>query len=258
MDAPVGLFDSGFGGLTVMRELVRILPSEDMVYLGDTANLPYGNKSPEVVLRLARQNAAFLIKQKIKLLVIPCHTACCHALESLYKEFPIPIIGVIEPGLRLIKDFKRVAILATQSTVESGLYQKKIREQNPRAFVLAKACPLFVPLIEEGFHEHSFTKKIAKHYLGELKGKVDAALLACTHYPLIRAILEEEIGPKVKLIEPALECAILVKEILTKEGLLKFQTSKPSYRFFCSDDPKKFQKFGFPFFGSSIEDIEKK
>lgn len=241
-----------------MRELIRALPFEDMVYLGDTANLPYGNKSPEIVLHLARQNAAYLMALGVKLLVVPCHTACCHALESLKKEFPIPIIGVIEPGLCLIKEFERVAVLATQSTIESGLYQKKIREQNPRAFVLAKACPLFVPLIEEGFHEHSFTKEIARHYLEELRGKVDVALLACTHYPLIRAILEEEIGPNVRLIEPALDCAIFVKETLTKANLLNPQINKPSYRFFCSDDPRKFQKLGLPFFGSSIENIEKK
>lgn len=258
MSAPIGLFDSGFGGLTVMRELIRILPFENMIYLGDTANLPYGNKSPEVVLHLARQNAAFLMAQGIKLLVIPCHTACCHAIEVLKKEFPIPIIGVIEPGLRLIKDFERVAILATNSTIESGLYQKKIREQNPKAVVFAKPCPLFVPLIEEGFHEHPFAKVIAQHYLEGLKGKIDAALLACTHYPLIRTILEEEIGSKVKLIEPAFECALFVKEVLTKTNQLKSQINKPMYRFFCSDDPKKFRKLGFPFFGFPLENVEKK
>lgn len=258
MSAPIGLFDSGFGGLTVMRELIRILPFEDMIYLGDTANLPYGNKSPEVILHLARQNAAFLIAQGVKLLVIPCHTACCHALEILKREFPIPIIGVIEPGLRLIQDFERVAILATNSTIESGLYQKKIREQNPKTVVFAKPCPLFVPLIEEGFHEHPFAREIAKHYLEELQGKIDAALLACTHYPLMRAILEKEIGPKVKLIEPASECALFVKGVLAKTNQLNSQTNKPMYRFFCSDDPKKFQNLGFAFFGSSIENIEKK
>lgn len=257
MNAPIGIFDSGFGGLTVMRELVRVLPFENVIYLGDTANLPYGNKSPEVVLRLARQNVAFLVAQGVKLLVIACHTACCHALEVLKREFPIPIIGVVEPGLRLVKDFERIAVLATHSTIESELYQKKIKEQNPKAVVFAKACPLFVPLIEEGFHEHPFARVIVKHYLEELRGNIDAALLACTHYPLMRAILEEEIGPKAKLIEPALECAFLVKEVLAKGNQLNAQVGKPLYCFFCSDDPKKFQKLGKPFFGFPLENVEK-
>lgn len=258
MEAPIGLFDSGFGGLTVMRELIRLLPHEHLIYLGDTANLPYGNKSPETVALCAKKNAAFLMDQGIKLLVIPCHTACCHALEILKKELPIPIVDVIKPGLDLVKGCQRIAILGTTSTIESGIYQQRIYKQNPGASIFAKACPLFVPLIEEGFHEHGSAKLIAQYYLEELKGKIDAALLACTHYPLIRKILEEEMGPSVALLEPAVECARLVKEILTQQKKLNLQKEKPRYQFFSTDDPKKFRTFGKLFLDAPIENIEKK
>lgn len=257
MEAPIGLFDSGFGGLTVMKELVKLLPNEHLIYLGDTANLPYGNKSPETVIRCARANAAFLMERGIKLLIIPCHTACCHALEILSKELPIPVVGVIEPGLKLIREFKRVAILGTSSTIQSGLYQNELRKLNPNVEIFAKACPLFVPLIEEGFHEHITAKLIAGHYLEELKGKIDAALLACTHYPLLRGILEAELG-NAALIEPAGPCAQIVKEILIRKNQLRTEKENPVYQFFASDDPEKFRSFGKLFFGNAIEKVEKK
>ncbi|MBX7067086.1 MAG: glutamate racemase [Parachlamydiales bacterium] len=257
MEAPIGLFDSGFGGLTVMKEIVKLLPNENLIYLGDTANLPYGNKSPETVIRCARANAAFLLERGIKLLIIPCHTACCHALEILKQELPIPIVGVIEPGLQLVHNFRRIAILGTTSTIESGLYQTQIRKQNSNVEIFAKACPLFVPLIEEGFHEHITAKLIAQHYLDELKGKIDAALLACTHYPLLRKVLDEELGANVALIEPAVGCAQIVKKILVEKNQLRIQKEKPHYQFFASDDPEKFRKFGKLFFGTVIEKVEK-
>lgn len=257
MSASIGLFDSGFGGLTVMKELVRLLPQENLIYLGDTAHLPYGNKSPETVIRCARKNAAFLMDQGVKLLMIPCHTACCHALALLQKELPIPVIGVIEPGLALAKQFQRIAILGTTSTIESGLYQNLLKRQNPNAVVLSKACPLFVPLIEEGFFNHEAATLIARAYLEEFKGQIDAALLACTHYPLLHPIIQKELGKDIVLIEPATDCARLAKEILSAQNNLNLQKTKPTYQFYATDDPEKFKKFGKVFFGTSLEKVEK-
>jgi glutamate racemase len=250
---PIGLFDSGFGGLTVMREVAKILPHEHLIYFGDTAHLPYGNKSPEAILRLAKQNAAFLLSKEIKLLMIPCHTACCHALTALQKELPIPVIGVIESGLELVKHLDRVAILGTTSTIESQMYQSLIQAQNPRAFIYAQACPLFVPLIEEGFCNHPAMSLAAESYLNPLIGKVDAVLLACTHYPLARQTLSQLLGPNIQLLEPAEKCALQVKDYLSKVDLLNPQTEKPIYEFYVSDDPAKFRKLGEIFLGYPIE-----
>lgn len=257
MDAPIGLFDSGFGGLTVMKELVKSLPNEHFIYLGDTANLPYGNKSPETVIRYVQANVAFLMEKGIKILVIPCHTACCHAFEILKDILTIPVVGVIEPLLQPVQNFQRIAILGTASTIESGIYQNQIRKQNPSAEIFARACPLFVPIIEEGFHDHLCAELMARHYLADLKGKVDAALLACTHYPLLRNVLQKELGMNVQLIEPSIGCVQSVKRILIEKKLLRSLKEKPEYQFFVTDDPDKFKKFGKLFFGSVIEKVEK-
>lgn len=257
-ESPIGLFDSGFGGLTVMREVVRLLPHENLIYLGDTAHLPYGNKSPEVVLQYALENAAFLLQKGIKLLMIPCHTACSHALETLQKTFPVPIIGVIQPGLELLRGARSIGVIGTTSTIGSGIYQSLIRKQIPHAQIHAKACPLFVPLIEEGFHSHASATLIAESYLAPLKGQIDTALLACTHYPLIRSIVQQALGPKVRLIEPAQRCAALASEYLTEKALLNPQTGKPTYEFYVTDDPEKFRRLGQLFFGAEIEKVEKK
>lgn len=253
MDRPIGLFDSGFGGLTVMREVARMLPRENLIYLGDTARLPYGNKSPQAVLQFALENGSFLMKKNIKLLLIPCHTACSHALESLQNELPIPVIGVIQPGVELVKPFHRIAVLGTTGTIEAGIYQSLIRKQNPQATIYAKACPLFVPLIEEGFYDHASAGLIAHSYLGPLKGQVDAVLLACTHYPLIRSTLQKVLGPAVPLLEPASLCVALAREVLFKAGLLNMQKKKPIYKFFVTDDPTKFSRHGKIFFGADID-----
>jgi glutamate racemase len=256
--APIGLFDSGFGGLTVMREVARLLPDENLIYLGDTAHLPYGNKSPQTVLQYALENASFLLAMGIKLLMIPCHTACSHALPTLQKSLPIPVIGVIQPGLDLLKGTQRIAILGTTSTIDSGIYQSLLQEQNPKAQIFAQACPLFVPLIEEGFHLHTSATLIADSYLHKLKGKIDVALLACTHYPLIRNVLQQALGSDVKLIEPAEQCAIAAREALADANLLNPGGEKPLYQFYATDDPEKFRCFGEIFLGSKIERVERK
>jgi glutamate racemase len=258
---PIGLFDSGFGGLTVMKEVARHLPAENLIYFGDTAHLPYGNKSPETVLQYALENASFLLEKNIKILIIPCHTACCHALKALQEKLPIPVIGVTEPGIELLKQSThswRVAILGTTSTINSGIYQSLILQQNPKATLFPIACPLFVPLVEEGLFQHQAARLIAEHYLQTLKDKqIDSALLACTHYPLLRPILEETLGPTVTLIEPAEICALQARELLAKANLLNLQTQRPRYEFFASDDPDKFRRFGPLFFGSEIARVNR-
>lgn len=257
MDRPIGLFDSGFGGLTVMKEFIRLLPHEDLIYLGDTARLPYGNKSPQTVLQFALENASFLLEQKIKMLIIPCHTACSHGLEILQKTLPIPVLGMIQPGLELLPRGSNIAVLGTTSTIESGIYQTLIKEINPTAKIFAQACPLFVPLIEEGFYNHLSASLIAESYLRPLKGKVDTVLLACTHYPLIKTTLQKILGPQVKLVEPAERCALQAYDILSKANLLNPQRKKPHYQFFVSDDPEKFRKLGQVFLGMPIETVVK-
>ena len=241
-----------------MKEVSRLLPNEDLIYLGDTANLPYGNKSPQTVLQFSLENARFLLQKNIKLLVIACHTASSHALEVIQSQMPIPVIGVVIPGLELIKTYKRIAILATTSTIESGIYQSLIRKQNPKAQIFPVACPLFVPLIEEGFADHPSALLIAEKYLSPLKGTIDAALLACTHYPLMRATIQKALGDNVILIEPARQCALQVHKYLSARALFNDQTTEPRYEFYASDDPEKFRKFGEMFLSSTIERVEKK
>lgn len=255
MMRPIGLFDSGLGGLSVMKELIRKLPYENMVYFGDSAHLPFGNKSKETILSTSLECSRFLMDQDIKLLVIACHTACSYALESIQEMLPIPVIGVIDPGIAEIEQFERVAILATTGTIQSGVYQSKIR---PETKVTPIACPLFVPLVEEGFHNHPAAKMIAESYLLSIVGKVDAALLGCTHYPFLKETLQSVLGSDIKLIEPAKSCAETVSKYLLVKNLLNRQTTNPHYQFFTSDDPKKFQMHGEFFLGSTIENVEKK
>jgi glutamate racemase len=254
MNRPIGLFDSGFGGLTVMKELTRLLPNENIIYLGDTAHLPYGDKSPETVLQYALDNSSFLLEKNIKLLMIPCHTACCHALEVLQQKLSIKVIGVIEAGIHLIQKFDRIAILGTTSTIESGIYQKEISKKNPKAKIIALPCPLFVPLVEEGFHNHPAAHLIAESYLSPIKGEIDAALLACTHYPLIRPLIQTILGPTVTLVEPALACAEEAKRYLIEHNLLNDQKQAPTYQFYATDNPQKFCRLGKIFLGSEIQE----
>jgi glutamate racemase len=255
--SPIGLFDSGFGGLTVLKEVCRELPSEDIIYLGDTAHLPYGNKSPEKIQQLAVENGEFLMQLGIKLLIVACHTACSHALPLLQKTLPIPVIGVIEPGIEELLTATRsrqVAVLGTASTIDSRIYQTKLSEQQANLEILAIACPLFVPLIEEGFHETKAAELIARTYLKPVQEKAcDAVLLACTHYPLIRPLLRQILGPSVSLIEPAKRCAAQTRQWLEKNDLLHPTPHIAHKTFYTTDAPTKFQSLGSAFLGQAIE-----
>jgi glutamate racemase len=252
---PIGIFDSGFGGLTVMKEVAKLLPCENIIYIGDTARLPYGTKSAETVLQYSLEIADILYKKGCKLLIVACNTACSHSLEALSQLLSIPVIGVIQPGAELIQDKTRVAVLATSGTIRSGVYQNLIQSFAPNSTIYPVACPLFVPLIEEGYGETHAAYLIAESYLSSLKGKIDAALLGCTHYPLMRQTIQRVLGSEVHLIEPASACAEKAKKVLTQTGLLSTQ-EKPLYQFFATDDPEKFCRLGQSFFGAHLSHCE--
>lgn len=259
-NASIGIFDSGVGGLSIMREIIRLLPQENLIYLGDTARVPYGNKSPKTILHYSIENASFLLEQNIKLLVIACHTACAYALESLQSYLPIPIIGVIMPGFENLMKATRnhsVAILGTTPTIASGIYQKLILKVKEDAKIHSVACPLFVPLIEEGFSDHVMIELAAKEYLTELsKTPIDAALLACTHYPLIYDIIKKTLPEKVTVVDPSAECAEKVALHLTESKQLAQRKTPSKYQFYVSDNPEKFKRLAEKFLKIPVPHVE--
>jgi len=259
--APIGIIDSGVGGLTVMNALRTILPYEDIVYFGDTGRVPYGGKSGETILRYSLENASFLMQQKVKLLVIACHTISCYALEELQKTFPIPIVGMVEPSVaQAVQSTKngKISIAGTRATIASQIYQSQIRRHLPAAEILSFSCPLFVPLVEEGYIDHPMTELAIREYLRPLKTEnVQSLILACTHYPLLRAQLQKELGPSVELIDPGVHCAQAVKKILEENNLLNLSSCPPAYRFFVSDDPEKFRLLGKTFLNYPIDHVKK-
>ncbi len=258
-ESSIGVFDSGFGGLTVMKAIRHALPHENIIYFGDTARVPYGSKSPETIFRYTVENSDFLIEQGIKVLVIACHTACSIALNEIQQMFDIPIIGVLAPGVEeVVKHTKtgQIAILGTRATISSGVYQEEITKQIPHADIMAISCPLFVPLVEEGYVEHPVTETIIQEYLRPLRHKtIDTLLLACTHYPLLKNLIQKELGENVILIDPATSCADNIKELLVQKDLENPQKQSPNYQFYVTDDPEKFRLLGKNFLSYPIEYI---
>ena len=215
---PIGVFDSGVGGLTVAREVMRQLPDENIVYFGDTARVPYGSKSKDNIIRYCRQIIRFLLTKDVKAIVIACNTATALALDVVQKEFELPIIGVIEPGARaavMESRNKNIGVIGTEATISSQMYTKVIQGMDPEMKVYGKPCPLFVPLVEEGFKKHQVTDEIIDYYLASLKqSDIDALILGCTHYPLLRSKIKEYVGEKITLVNPAYETALDLKRIL--------------------------------------------
>ena len=248
-NAPVGVFDSGVGGLTVAREIMRNLPSEKIVYFGDTARVPYGSKSKDTVIRYSSQIVHFLREQNVKAIVIACNTASAFALEAVQDKLDIPVIGVIEAGARVAAEEtknKRVGVIGTVGTVGSGIHESYLKRLDPKITVIGKACPLFVPLVEEGWLHDPVTVEVASRYLQELKDEqVDTLILGCTHYPLIRSTIQEVMGEKVRLVNPAYETALELKSLLTKMDLLSSgeQQAEFPYRFYVSDLADEFKEF---------------
>ena len=247
-NAPVGVFDSGVGGLTVAREIMRNLPSEKIVYFGDTARVPYGSKSKDTVIRYSSQIVHFLREQNVKAIVIACNTASAFALEAVQDKL-IPVLGVIEAGARVAAEEtknKRVGVIGTVGTVGSGIHESYLKRLDPEITVIGKACPLFVPLVEEGWLHDPVTVEVASRYLQELKDEqVDTLILGCTHYPLIRSTIQEVMGEKVRLVNPAYETALELKSLLTKMDILSTgeQQAEFPYRFYVSDLADEFKEF---------------
>ena len=253
----IGVFDSGIGGLTVVRALVQALPRERIVYFGDTARLPYGSKSKETVIKFSIQNVEFLLEHKVKMVVAACNTSSAHALDELEKRFPMPFIGVIAPGAaaaaRATRN-NRIGVIGTSGTIASGAYERAIRKAKPRALVYGQACPLFVPLAEEGWHEGPVAEMVAGEYLRPLKETgVDSLVLGCTHYPVLAGVLRKVMGEGVKLVDSATETARATQRLLEEKGLSNPSDEKPHHTFFVSDRPLKFSEIAERFLGEPLE-----
>ena len=256
---PIGIFDSGMGGLTVLREVISRLPYENVVYLGDTARVPYGIRSQSTVVRYSDQNADFLIGEGIKALVVACNTVSAVGIEQLKNRLSIPVIGVLEPGaLKATKTTRtgKIGVIGTEATINSGAYQRVLKDMYHDVFVVAKACPLFVPLVEEGWTDEKITKDVIRKYLKSFKRhRIDTLVLGCTHYPLLKSSINKYMGDDVKLVDSAIETAKVTKRVLKTEGILKTDTNKGKRSFYVTDSPDRFKEVGEMFLDKDINDI---
>ena len=254
------MFDSGIGGLTVVREMISQLPNESIIYFGDTARVPYGPKSPDTVLRYSREITSYLKGEGVKALVIACNTATAHALPALRREFDLPIVGVIEPGARAaaaVTRTKKVGVIGTAGTIKSRAYEKEIRKLIPDVDLTAQACALFVPLVEEGWVDTEPTRAIARNYLAPMvSAQVDTLVLGCTHYPLMKTVIGNVVGREVRLIDSAQETAREAGAILRANRMENETANEARYRFIASDAPDTFLTLGQRFLGSAIDRVE--
>jgi glutamate racemase len=260
MSGAIGVFDSGVGGLTVVKELVRQLPYEDIVYFGDTARVPYGIKSKETVIRFSIENILFLLKQEVKLICVACNTVSSVALPVIKRHFRVPIVGVIIPGVReavYATGNKRIGVIGTRGTIKSRTYEKEIKQLDPAIKIITQACPLFVPFVEEGWLNGKVVLAVAKNYLQPLKeARADTVILGCTHYPLLKPVIKKVLGNQVKLIDSAKQVAMEVKKILASEGLLN-KGRKGKCKFYVSDNPEWFSALAKRFLGKTIKDARR-
>lgn len=260
-DRPIGVFDSGVGGLTVLKEIVRDLPHENTIYLGDTARVPYGIRSPETVMRYSFENTQFLSSKDIKLLVVACNTASSISLDAIKERISIPVIGVIAPGakaaVKATKN-KKIGVIGTEATIRSNSYTKAMKGIDAGIEVFGFPCPLFVPLVEEGWVEGEIASLIARKYLDSLKDKgIDTIVLGCTHYPLLKRVIADVMGAEVSLIDSAVETSQEIKIILDTHGLNNGQKKAAVREFFVTDSTERFLKVGEHFLGQKIEHLEK-
>jgi glutamate racemase len=255
----IGVFDSGIGGLTVLKEIIRLLPDEDTIYLGDTARVPYGTKSSETVTHYAIENSSFLIEKGLKILVVACNTASAFSLTELKTIFPLPMIGVIEPGVRKaveVSGTKRIGVIGTEGTIKSDAYFEAIKSIDDEAQVFSKACPVFVPLAEEGWVENDIALLTAETYLKNFKKKsIDTLVLGCTHYPILKETIKKVVGENIFLVDSAEETAKEVKQILGELDELSAK-KEPCRQFFTTDSSKRFESIGSHFFGDDIRGVE--
>ena len=260
-NGPVGIFDSGIGGLTVARAIHGLLPQESTIYLGDTARVPYGPKSPETVRRYSREILGWLVGQGVKAVVVACNTATAHALEELQRISPVPVIGVITPGARAAareSTAGRVGVIGTAGTVASGAYRRALLAERPSLRVVEQACPLLVPFVEEGWLTHPATKLVVEEYLAPLRvERVDTLVLGCTHYPLLKPLLAEVMGPGVRLIDSAEETARELAATLERTGLsARPEQAPPRQRWVATDDVERFARVGAVFMGEAPVAVE--
>ncbi|MBR3398088.1 MAG: glutamate racemase [Lachnospiraceae bacterium] len=256
--SPIGVFDSGIGGLTVVKEIIRCLPDENIVYFGDTARVPYGSKSRKTVLTYSRQIVEFLKTKDVKTIVIACNTASSLALGELEKEADLPIIGVVKPGVKAALDITRngrIGVIATTSTIGSGLYPELIRQAEPDAEVFVKDCPLLCPLAEEGWIDDEITDSVIRRYLDELiTNDIDTLILGCTHYPLLINAFNRILGDSIRLVNPAYETAVSLKNLLADGELANTGESRPEYSFYSSDTTDRLLSFVDTVLGCRIAD----
>jgi glutamate racemase len=256
----IGVFDSGIGGLTVVRELLHRLPNEPITYFGDTARVPYGPKSPATVQRYACEAAAYLMSRDVKMVVVACNTATAHAAAILAEQLPVPVIGVIEPGARAAVQATRsgrVGVIGTAGTIRSGAYDLAVRRRLEEARVYAQPCPLFVPLVEEGLSAHPAARLVAEDYLGPLREMdVDVLILGCTHYPLLSGLVADLMGSGVRLVDSAAETAIEVEATLERLDLRRRSADRPQHQFAASDAPLRFRDVGRNFLGDLLTSVE--
>jgi glutamate racemase len=258
--APIGIFDSGIGGLTVARAIYERLPHESTIYFGDTARVPYGPKSPETVKRYSLEILSWLLGQGVKAVVIACNTSTAHALRTLQEATPVPVIGVIKPGARAAVaggGGGPIGVIGTAGTIASDAYNRAIQGLAPGMPVLQRACPLFVPFVEEGWFDHPATELVAAEYLRDLRQAcIRALVLGCTHYPLLKPLLERVMGPEVKLIDSGLATADSLESTLSEKGLKAPPGSSVSHRFVVSDDEARFRLVGSRFIGERLDRAE--
>jgi glutamate racemase len=257
---PIGIFDSGIGGLTVTREIIRRLPDERVLYFGDTARVPYGPKSPDTVRRYSHEIGGFLSAEGVKAIVIACNTATAHALDDLRAQLDIPVIGVVEPGARAAASATRsgrVGVIGTAGTIRSGAYDRALTSAMPGVRVFARACPLFVPLVEEGWTDTPATRLIVEEYLAPLRAEnIDTLVLGCTHYPLLRPLLARVLGSDVQLIDSAAETASEIARVIAARGIGAVPGDSTAHRFVASDDPAQFLRLGRRFLGTALDHVE--
>lgn len=253
---PIGIFDSGIGGLTVVKEVIKALPYESIIYLGDTARVPYGSRSKEVITKFAKDLVRFLLEKKVKCLVVACNTISTTCLEEIERISPVPVIGVADPAVEeAVKTTKnkKIGVIGTARTISSRVYEQQIHNLDNAIEVLTQACPLFVPLAEEGLSAHKATKIIAQGYLKDLKNKrIDTLILACTHYPLLRETIQQVLGEEVVLIDSAKPTAQKLKKLLTEKKLTG-EKKKAKYKFYVTDAPEKVIEVAGRFFGEGLD-----
>lgn len=261
-DWPIGIFDSGLGGLTVVKEVMNHLPYESIIYFGDTARVPYGNKSKQTVTKFSAQIIRFLESKGVKAIIIACNTVSSNSIEDLRGMFPhIHIEGVVEPGVKMALEKTqtgRIGIIGTEATIRSNKYPSLIQESNPKTRVFSRPCPLFVPLVEDNWGLHPVTRMIAQEYLVPLLNEgIDTLILGCTHYPILSHVIQDVVGKDITLVNPAQEAAYKIGEVLQSQNRLALGETSPDYRFYVSDHTAQFEGMAKEFLNRSISNVEK-